>query len=283
MKKIFFITALIFIFCMNLFAASQVQPQASKKGVKKRPRILKYVSPPRELLELKNIPLTSPISGEVISFLAKGKLKDASRTFKSEPASAKSLHLSREIQRILSYNKSVKDSPANKHSISQNTGIAYHNLYLFLKRNNINQKNFYKKGLKFYKRALKTDSASEATETKLLTASLLAAGGETKRAGDLFSEIDLNLLDKDFKTSEYLASYYAATRDMPHTVNALKDAHLSRPEQTLIWLAISDDFYQVEQSPEFDKMKKDFAAESEQKAKLKKKKKTGKKAVTKKN
>ena len=252
-------------------AATQGQTKDIRITSKKRVKILKYVSPPKQLLELENIPLTSPVSDEVLAFLSKGKLKDASRTLKSEPASAKSLHLSREIQRILA---GKKGKGLSTHTVNQNMGVAYHNLFLLLKRGGVFQKSFFKKGLRYYKKALKTDSISEKTETVVLTASLLAAGGETKKAEKLFSETDIGLLDKDFKSYEYLASYYAAANDTFRAVETLKEAFKLRPEQTMIWIAISDDFYQIDQSEEFKAMQKEFASAGEQKkAKSKKKKK----------
>ncbi|MBI2092502.1 MAG: hypothetical protein HYT75_05890, partial [Deltaproteobacteria bacterium] len=155
---------LIAVFCCALSFNSAATTKKSAKIVpsqqktaatghkKKRVRRLKYVSPSKEELTAENIPLALPTPDEAIKALSASDLDEAIRVLRPEPPSSRSLYLLREIQRIVLYNKNKKAPKLDRHQFYQNIGVAYHNLFLFLKKHEITNENFYKMAIKFYKK-----------------------------------------------------------------------------------------------------------------------------------
>ncbi len=162
------------------FSARAQMPESSvkaKKTVKKKryKRKLKYVAPPVDELNTEALPVELPIPIEAVEALAKGNVDEATRMLRTESPSSRSLYLLAEMKRILDYEKDKKPPKFERHEFYQNLGIAYHNLFLFLKRNGMTNKEFYKEALKFYKKAGKSRAYSEKYEAQLLTAALKAA------------------------------------------------------------------------------------------------------------
>jgi hypothetical protein len=133
--------------------------------------------------------------------------------------------------------------------------------------------------MKFYKKALKTESVSEQMEVRLLMATLMAVGGKEKNAEKMFAKVDTSALDDSSNVYEYLASYYGAMGNVIEACFALDMAHERNPEQIRIWTAISDDFYKIENEDAFksmlsswsEKRKADLAKANEVKRKKAKK------------
>lgn len=251
----------------KLSSTSQKKIHKVKKPAKPAKR-MKYVSPPQDELQIGTIPMVLPISVEAVNALANNNLDEAIRTLRTESPSSKSLYLIKEAQIIVNYKKNKKSPLLDKETFYQNIGIAYHNLFMFLKRNNVINKDFYKNGLKFYGRSPKP-------EQDILSASLMASYGELEKAEKLFSKIDPKSFDGDAKRLEYLATYYAAIGDAESSINKLKEAYALDNIQIPIWVEISDDFAGIENNPEFKKMTLDWKedeikAEAKRKAELEK-------------
>lgn len=232
--------------------------EASAVTKKKRHKRLKYVAPSQEELKTEVFPLSLPISEEVTNALAKNNIDEAIRVIRTEPPSSRSLNILRQMQLIIAFNKNKKIPKIEKHKFCQNLGIAYHNLFLFLKRSNITNKEFYKNALKYYNKALDTLSHSEQSEVNLLIASLKASNGEIESAKKIFAKVDDSLIKDDSTTLEYLAAYYAAVGIEEKSVEALKKAYELNPEEIKTWVAIGDDFMNIEDTPKFKALVKSW-------------------------
>lgn len=274
---------------LALFAASEISaaPKAAqpsvqktkkvakktvkKKKARKKRKRLKYVSPPQDELKVEEMPLVLPIPEEITNLIAQGNLEAAIRELRIEPPSSKSLNLLQDAQKIVIFNKK-KDVPKfDKHRFYQNIGVAYHNLYMFLKRHDRTNDDFYKKAKKLYAKSGRSSLKSEKAESKLLRATLEANAGKTEKAQKIFSKIDLSRLGENAEGYEYTAAYYAAIGDVEKAIEALDMAYKLNPEQIALWVAISDDFFGIENRPEFQKLIsnwKETPARSNQKLQL---------------
>lgn len=229
-------------------------PATAKKKARKKYHKRKYVAPPIDELSSESLPVELPIPIEVVEALSKDDIDGATRTLRTESPSSRSLYLLAEMRRILDYEKDNKPPKFEKHEFYQNLGIAYHNLFLFLKRNGVTNKELYKEALKFYKKAGKSRSYSERYEAKLLTAALMASNGEVDRAGKLFGEIDTSIITDNYRGWTYLATFYAALGNEEKTIESLKQAYTMNPEKINLWVAICDDFASMKHEPAFVKM-----------------------------
>ncbi len=229
-------------------------PAAAKKKAKKRHHKRKYVAPPIDELSSESLPLELPVPIEVVEAIAKGDIDEATRTLRTEVPSSRSLYLLAEMKRILDHEKDKKPPKFEKHEFYQNLGIAYHNLFLFLKRNGMTNKEFYKEAIKFYKKAGKSRAYSEKYEAQLLTAALKAANGEVDEANKLFVGIDTSIITDNYRGYSYLATFYAAVGNEKETIEALKQAYAMNPDKIKLWVAICDDFASMRHEPEFVKM-----------------------------
>ncbi len=231
-------------------------PVKAKKTVKKKSfkRKLKYVAPPIDELSSESLPVELPIPIEAVEAIAKGNIDEATRMLRTESPSSRSLYLLAEMKRILDYEKNKKPPKFERHEFYQNLGIAYHNLFLFLKRNGMTNKEFYKEALKFYKKAGKSRAYSEKYEAQLLTAALKAANGEVDEANKMFREIDPSIITDNYRGYSYLATFYSAVGNETETIESLKRAYAMNPEKIKLWVAICDDFASMRQEPAFVKM-----------------------------
>ena len=192
------------------------------------------------------------ISQDVIDALARGSLNEAAIELREQPTSAKSLYLLREVTRVAMHESSKKrPKRSDAHQYYQNLGVAYHNLHLFLKTNGIEQEDFAKEALKFYKKSKGYATPMHKPEADILSAALLTSMGEEEKAASLMDKIDMAKLGVDFQTQEYLAAYYAAKGDAADAVISLKEAYRERPDVILTWLAVGDDFHMIEGDPQF--------------------------------
>ena len=152
------------------------------KTHKKESAIQKKEEPPAQ----KEEPAVQ-ISQNVIDALAKDDLNEAVIALRDQPASPKSLYLLREATRIVMYETSKKHPKrSDAHQFYQNLGIAYHNLYLFLKANGQDQPLFVKQALKFYKKSKGSATPMHKREVDAVTAALLASNGEHEKADAIF-------------------------------------------------------------------------------------------------
>ncbi len=237
-------------------ALEQEQPAAvsDTKDRFKGGKRLKYVSPPTDIT-IESIPLTLPIPDEAIAALAKGKVDVAIRELRSNPPSARSIRMLKDAQKVEKFKKHKEEPKFEQHQFYQNLGIAYHNLFLFVKRNNQTYKDYYKKALKYYEKAEKASTSdADKSEVQILIASLRAANDETEAAQKIFSEADPSLIMDRYRGIEYVAGYYAAMGDAKSAMEKLIVAYALDPNETVIWVAISDDFYKIENDPDFKEM-----------------------------
>lgn len=234
MNKILLISVLISIFVFP-----------SEGVAKKRRRIIELRKE-----EIKSIPVVLPVSEEFTTALAGGDVGKAIRVLRMESASYKSLHLLREAQKIVEFDKK-EDRIIDKHQTYQNLAIAYHNLYLFLLKQGVEQKSFFKNALHFYKKSRASRSKFDQSETAVLMAGLFGVQGDINKAKRYFKKANSKILESSYRGAEYLALYYAAIGDVYQAVTYLKKTHLHNPDKTTLWVAIGDDFFKIEKEPVF--------------------------------
>lgn len=227
--------------------ANQPHGPAVKKPVaKKRHKKRRYVAAPKESLKVESIPLVSRIPVEAVDALAKSDLEETIRVLRPEPPSSRLLHIMSSAQNIAKYEKGGKAPRIDRLQFYQNLGISYHNLFLFLQRHQIINETFYKSALKFYKKAERSPAISVKYDIALLKAAIIASHGNTEKARELFNKVDVSIIEDDYNSMEYLATYYAAMGDIDNAVEVLDKAHALNPERMSIWVAIGDDFQTIE-------------------------------------
>ena len=280
MKKLFAaFFCMAFLFSVSSMAAkSQTQQTSSgqvkhKKTIKasKKYKVRKYVTPPIDELRVDDIPTALPIPQEVATLLSKNDIEGAIRILRIEPPSLRTLNLLREAQRIEAYKKDKKVTKIEPHKFYQNLGIAYHNLYLYLKRNGLENPELVKSAIKFYKKAGKSLAISEQTESKLLEASILAVSGNSNESDKIFSGLDITTIEEKDTGRAYLAGYYAATGDAAKVIEELNAAYDIGGEHISMWVRISDDFFMLENDDNFHAMLNDWTKRDKQ-AKLEREK-----------
>ena len=205
---------------------------------------------------------SSVISRVAIDTLAKGELNEALMVMRNSPADPKPLYLIREITRIVHFHaRDKKPRRSEAHNIYQNVAIAYHNLYLFLKRQGIDQEGFRSQARRYYHKARRAGTIMHKAECGVLDAALQASAGNKKKAAKKFSRLDPEMLRWDFESMEYLAVYHAAMEDAPAAVSALEVAYRMNPKRTKAWLAVGDDFAQIENDPLFTNLIQSWKAD----------------------
>jgi hypothetical protein len=200
-----------------------------------------------------NMPTERPITPAVIKMLAEGKVSMAARRLLMEPASTKSLYLIREMQRVGEHETKLTRLKKDDHRAHLNLGIAYHNLFLFLRRHDMTHRRFARRALRLYGKAARVGEGLHRDEAYLLQASLHAAEGNKSRAMRLVHErVDLKLLGLTTRGASYIAGYYAAIGEPKSAVAALRLAAGHDQGGTLNrWLLISDDFENIKKTDEF--------------------------------
>jgi tetratricopeptide (TPR) repeat protein len=163
----------------------------------------------------------------------------------------KTLFLMRETTRLIKFINSKKPSGVDAKKKYLNTAIGFHNLYLYLKKQNIESAYLFKNAVKNYGRACGVGTKIHRDGCNLLRAALFAASGNERKAEKLFKRIDEKLLAGKFEALEYLAAYYAAMGNVDRVVEAVQKAYAVNPDRMVTWLMISDDFYRVQNDPSF--------------------------------
>jgi hypothetical protein len=197
-------------------------------------------------------PVPVKISVDVVNALEKRNLEQAGSLLMKHPASNKTTYLLRQVTRILLHEgDDSKPTGGDSHQYYKNIAISYHNLFLFLKSRGIDQSEYYKKALKYYKKSKGSISPKEKQEIQILTAALYAANGDLKKANKLFEKYDDEKYGPDLHLSLSIASYYAAVGNVEETILNLKKAHSESPETVMNWMAVGDDFYLIRDDPQF--------------------------------
>ncbi|MFH1829556.1 MAG: hypothetical protein ABH871_02100 [Pseudomonadota bacterium] len=197
----------------------------------------------------------------IVELLKAGKLKEAILTMREETANPKINYLMRCANEIVFFEMQKKPSQSMAHEIYQNVAIAYHNLFLFLKSRDIVQEEFFKQAEHFYNKAKKSGTYLHKADCDVLSAALIASGGDVKKAKKKFSKIDDLMLRGDYNSMEYLATYYAAVGDVDNALKTLEAAYSLSPQSMLAWINVGDDFHSIETDSRFiamiDSWKKD--------------------------
>ncbi len=211
----------------------------------------------------------SHIRPEAIKSLADNNLKQAASVLREQQPSDKSIYLLREINTIVMHNSyDYRPKRYDSYEFYKSVGIAYHNLFLFLKTKGIFQKEFQKKARKFYKRSRRFAGPLDKPEVNILMAALWAARKKAKhqhKAERLINKVDLSKLKYDYQIQECLAAYYAAQRNVAKTIKALRKAYPGRTKTLLQWIYVGDDFYFIKADPRFKALLNEWNYEKEQK------------------
>lgn len=240
--------------------AAKPKPAAAKSAAAKKAPTKKRsgrAHPLRSTADLGNTSSPAPaadggeISQAVVDALSTGNMSAAILVMRDEPDSPKLFSLIRAATRIVTFDMNQKVEKTEVHQTFQNIGIAYHNLYLFLKSKGIEQKEFYREALRLYRKGKGAGTPMHKADCQLLEAALLAAGGEREKAARLFAKIDDAQTRGDFESMEYLAAYYAAAGNVEGAIAAMDAAHRLNPDATLTWLAVGDDFTAIADDPQF--------------------------------
>lgn len=239
-------------FCLMLTLGAGSALARSKKKARKP------VPQKQEQTEVKKEP-EGKISQDVIDALARGSLNEAAIELRELPSSAKSLYLLREVTRVVMYeNSKRRPKGTDPHQFFQNLGVSYHNLFLFMKANGIDQEDYFEEALKLYKKAKGPATPKHKIETDILMAALLTSHGDTEKADKIMAKVDRSKLGADFQTEEYLAVYYAAKGDVESSIETLRLAHEERPDVIATWLAVGDDFYLIKDDPQYQALLKEW-------------------------
>lgn len=192
-----------------------------------------------------------PISQDILDALTRGDINSALLALRDQPSSPKLLYLTREVMHLSEFLQNPHPKKTEAHHVYQNAGIAYHNLYLFLKARGIDQRHFFKQARRLYHKARGAGTPLHRAECDVLVASLLGASGKIQEAQKAYSRVDTQALRADFASAEYLASYHAAVGNVEGTLDALRYAYSLRAEEIRAWVEISDDFWKVQDDPRF--------------------------------
>lgn len=201
----------------------------------------------------KDAPIKPAVVSQVaIDALAENDLNNAAIALLYDQLNDKARFILRETTRIVRFDMADKKPARDEaHSIYQNVAISYHNLYLFLLSKQVDNTVFYKKAIKYYKKAKRSGSSLHKAECDVLTASIIASSGNIKKAKKKFSKIDMGMLRWDFASAEYLAAYYSAVGDVDMAIEEIDAAYRINPSLTKAWISVTDDFNAIINNPKF--------------------------------
>jgi len=196
---------------------------------------------------------------EAITELAKDDLEKASAILQTKSQSDKSIYLLRELSHILLYKRANQPpSRADAYDFFKGIGVAYHNLYLFLKTQDIEQSDLFKQAIKYYKKSIRFASNLDKAEVYILMAAITESSGNSKKANSYFKKVKLYPASLDLQIQECLAAYFAAKKDVQHTVESLKKVYKGRSKTILNWIVLGDDFYFIKDDIRFQNMLKEL-------------------------
>lgn len=224
--------------------------KSSKKGSKKLKTSKKVpfiLSPKTPEVLTSEAPHLHHFSPEFVETLARGELHQAYHHLQLEEVSDKVGYM---INQVLT---AQGKGASHGTSVSPfDRATAWHNLYLFLARQGRPAPKFVKEASKYYQKA--AHKSQYADETNVLLAALYATAGDTAKSEKFFNKVDLNALthaNEDYNGLEYLATYYAATKQTQKAITYLDLAYKLNPGPLLLWLHVGDDFWSIEEDPSY--------------------------------
>lgn len=196
---------------------------------------------------------SSSVPNQVVQALASSDILLALQHYSEEPQGKKNQQLFHEMLHAVEDNVHAKNKQARPdlYYNLKRRGIAYHNIYLFLRTQGINEKDYLKKARNFYQQAIKLGSEIERAKCQVLLATLFSLDGDEKKAEKQMGLVNPQLLSADAEMVSYVASYWAAREDIEQTLLALEYAHILAPKPILAWAEEGDDFWLVSGDVQF--------------------------------
>lgn len=230
------------------------QSKKDKKHPKKGSKRLKFgkkipfiLSPKTPEVLTPEAPHQHHFSPELVETLARGDLRQTYRSLQLEDASDKVGYMINQVLmaqgKVASHSKSIS---------SFDRATAWHNLYLFLAHQGRPAPKFVKEATKYYQKVAR--KPQYADKVNVLLAALYATAGDVAKSEKHFSKVDQSALthaNEDYNGLEYLATYYAATKQTQKALTALDMAYKLNPGPLLLWLHVGDDFWAIEEDPAF--------------------------------
>lgn len=212
--------------------ATVVKKKTSQKT--RRKKVPYIIAPKTPEIVTPETPHSHHFSPELSDALVRGDLNQAYHDLQLEEASDKVGYLINQV--LMAQDKKPFDR-----------GAAYHNLYLFLARQGRPAPKFVKEAAKYYQKVAK--KTGYTNKSNILLAALYATAGDTTKSEKYFGKVDVSALihnGEDYNGLEYLATYYAATKNTPRTLTYLDQAYQLNPGSLLQWLHVGDDFWAIE-------------------------------------
>lgn len=229
---------------------SKKDKKQQKKGTKKLKtgkKVPFILAPKTAEVLTPEAPHPHRFSPEFIDALARGELLQAYHNLQLEEASDKVGYM---INQVLMAQGKGASHGAGVSPFDRAT--AWHNLYLFLARQGRPAPRFVSEAAKYYQKAARKPQYSH--KAGILLAALYATAGDAAKSDKYFKKVDLNALthaEEDYNGLEYLAAYYAATKQTQKALAALDLAYKLNPVSLLQWLHVGDDFWAIEEDPAF--------------------------------
>lgn len=223
------------------------QQKKSTKKLKTGKKVPFILAPKTTEVLTPEAPHPHRFSPEFIDALARGELHQAYHHLQLEEASDKVGYM---INQVLTAQGKGASHGAGVSPFDRAT--AWHNLYLFLARQGRPAPKFVKEAVKYYQKTAR--KPQYANKAGILLAALYATTGDAAKSEKYFSKVDLNALthaEEDYNGLEYLATYYAATKQTQQALAALDLAYKLNPVSLLQWLHVGDDFWTIEDDPAF--------------------------------
>lgn len=240
-KKIF-VLFLAALFTFTVFMGDSFAAKRKKAGKKEAPLV------------------TIEIPAAVTDALKNGDVEAAARGIHLHATSPRSEYLFKQMLTIVEYDADKRKAGRKDQLRTLNTGVAYHNLFLFLKGGGCQSKEFFKKASKFYTMSLKNKSPYRKNIVYMLLASLNASYGNAKLSEKYFKKTDPNLFEDELRKLLTLALYHSSVSDAAGAILDLDAAYKINPEYVKFWIGVSDDFVEVGNTPEFQEAIKKWKA-----------------------
>lgn len=221
--------------------------KVGSKKIKTSKKVPFILSPKTPEVLTSETPHQHRFSPELIETLARGDLHQTYHNLQLEEASDKVGYLINQV--LIAQGKGA----ARGTSISPfDRATAWHNLLLFLARQGQIPPKFVKEAAKYYQKAARKPQSAD--NANVLLAALYATAGDAAKSETFFNKVDQGALtqaNQDYNGLEYLATYYAATKQTQKALTYLDLAYKLNPGPLLLWLHVGDDFGAIEEDPSF--------------------------------
>lgn len=232
----------------------------AKKGKEKKGKKTPYILTPAPEIVAPEAPHSHHFSPELSDILVRGDLHQAYHQLQLEEASDKVGYMINQVGMAMGKNGD------HGHRLSSfDRATAWHNLYLFLARQGRPAPKFVKEAAKYYQKAAR--KSDMADKSNVLLAALYATAADAAKAEKYFNKVDIAALthgDEDYNGLEYLATYYAATKQPDKAITYLGQAYKLNPGSLLQWLHVGDDFWAIEEDPVFQKQVDEWSLQHRQ-------------------